>query len=60
MRTAVLRRQRGVTAIEYALIAALIAVVVLVSIGQLGLNVMSLYDTSTSKILEAIRGALGS
>ncbi|MCL4745308.1 MAG: Flp family type IVb pilin [Burkholderiaceae bacterium] len=52
-------RQAGVTAIEYALIAALIAVVILASVSLTGTNLKALYDSSTSKILAAIRGAVG-
>ena len=53
------RRQAGVTAIEYALIAALIAIVILGALTLTGGNLKNLYDASTSSILKAIANALG-
>jgi pilus assembly protein Flp/PilA len=38
-------REDGVTAIEYALVASLIAIVILGTITLLGTNVKGLYDT---------------
>lgn len=42
--TAVIRDTRGATAIEYALIASLIAVVIVVAVGTLGTNVKGLFN----------------
>lgn len=50
--------QRGVTAIEYALIAALICIVIAVSVGTAGARVRELYDDSEARIVGAIKGAL--
>ena len=46
-----LREQRGATAIEYAMIAAGIAVAILAAINSLGTSVLSMYET--------IRNAMG-
>lgn len=46
------RQQRGATVIEYALIAALIAVVVFVTVGQLGTGV----DGKFGEARDAITG----
>lgn len=40
----------GATAVEYALIAALIAVVIVAGVVLLGSNVFSLYDSAASSI----------
>ena len=42
--------EAGVTAIEYGLIAALIAVVIIVGAGTLGTNLNSLFDGIATKI----------
>ncbi|WP_332777741.1 Flp family type IVb pilin [Polaromonas sp.] len=53
------QRQRGVTAIEYALIATLIAIVALVSMAATGgANAFS-WSTTADKISTAIQTALG-
>ena len=46
-----LREQQGATAIEYAMIAAGIAVAILAAVNSLGLSVLSMYET--------IRNAMG-
>lgn len=40
-----IRDARGTTAVEYALIAGLIAVVIAVAVGVMGGNLQSLYNT---------------
>lgn len=44
----------GVTAIEYALLAALIFGVIVVSVGLLGDNVKALYDDIAKQVSDAI------
>ena len=41
----VVRDARGATAIEYALIAGLVAVVIAAAVGAIGTNVKSLYNS---------------
>lgn len=53
-----LSMQRGVTAIEYALIAALICIVIAVSVGTVGTTVRALYDRSEAQIVSAITEVL--
>lgn len=48
-------REAGVTAIEYALIASLIAVAILAGVGGLGLELEALY----LRVCNAVVGALG-
>ncbi len=43
-----LHDRRGVTALEYGMMAALIAMVVFVSVTQLGTKVLSLWTTVTT------------
>jgi pilus assembly protein Flp/PilA len=43
----------GATAVEYALIAALIAVVVIAGVALLGLNLKAQYDDSATQIANA-------
>lgn len=43
--TSVIRDTRGATAIEYALIAGLIAVVIAVAVGTLGTDVKGLFNS---------------
>lgn len=50
--------QRGVTAIEYALIASMICIVIAVSVGTVGVKVRELYDGSAERIVGAIKEAL--
>ena len=58
-RTGSRRRQTGVTAIEYALIAALIAIAIIGGLSVTGNGLKNLYDASTSKIIAAIQNAVG-
>lgn len=44
------RDKRGVSAVEYALIAALIAVVIIGTVTTLGTNVKSVFSTISSSI----------
>lgn len=48
--TAHRRRQTGVTSIEYALIASLIAVVIVGAVSATGANVSSLYNHVAAKV----------
>ena len=48
-----LRDEEGVTAIEYALIAALIAVVIITGATAVGLNVNGLFQTVAGKLANA-------
>ena len=45
-----LRDESGVTAIEYALIASLIAVAIVMSVSALGLNLKDLYEMVSDKV----------
>ena len=45
-----LRNEQGVTALEYALIAALVAVVIIGSVSLLGQNVSSVFGTIANTI----------
>ncbi|MEK9776114.1 MAG: Flp family type IVb pilin [Quisquiliibacterium sp.] len=56
MRAGIARRQLGVTAIEYGIIAAMIAVACLVGIGSLGATNSSVF----SKVANAFPGAADS
>ena len=46
----VLRDERGATAVEYGLMVALIAVVVIVAVTLLGTNLSSLFNTVATKV----------
>ena len=46
-----LREEDGVTAIEYGLIAALIAVVIIVGMAAVGSSLNNLYNTISSAVL---------
>ena len=50
-------RERGATAIEYGLIAALMAIVMLVGLTNLADNTTGLWGGSTNKILNAMNSA---
>lgn len=52
-------RQQGVTSIEYALISALVAMVVLVAITNLGTKVGELYTFVADKVSCAVSGKGG-
>ena len=45
-----LRNEQGVTALEYALIASLVAVVIIGSVSLLGQNVSSVFNTIAGTI----------
>jgi pilus assembly protein Flp/PilA len=49
-------KEEGATSIEYALVAALIAVVIVVSVNAVGFQVCQRYKT----VAEAVSGAMGS
>ena len=46
----------GVTAIEYGLLAALIAIAIIVGVGALGLKVEAMYLFVCNKVVAAIGG----
>jgi pilus assembly protein Flp/PilA len=50
MFTAFLRDEQGATAIEYGLIAALVAVAIIIAVEQLGVSLGSLYDGVSGKV----------
>ncbi|WP_331497846.1 Flp family type IVb pilin [Propionivibrio sp.] len=50
------RDEAAVTSIEYALIAALIAIVIVVSIGNVGTAVMALYEMVAEEVAKAASG----
>ena len=50
MFTAFLRDEGGATAIEYALIAALVAVAIIVAVEALGTSLGGLYDAVAGKV----------
>ena len=51
-----LQDEAGVTAIEYALLASLIAVVIVGAVTMLGLNLGVLYDGVATAVSDAISG----
>ena len=51
---------RGVTAIEYGLIAALIAVVIIVAVTNVGDNLNLVFDTWSAAVLGAVQSSGGS
>ena len=51
-----LREESGVTAIEYALLASLIAVVIVGAVTTVGLNLGVLYDMLATEVSDAISG----
>lgn len=53
------RLQKGVTSIEYALVAALIAIAVFTAIGMAGTTVKAMWNDSATKIADAVAGVLG-
>lgn len=50
---AIARHDRGATAVEYALIASLIAVVVIIAVVLLGTNLLGLFNESASSYADA-------
>lgn len=53
-----LRRQCGATSIEYALLSALIALFILVSVGNTGSAVLNLWSDIADQVTVAITAAL--
>ena len=53
------RKQEGVTAIEYGLIAALIAVVIIAAVTLTGTNISNLFDTVAKSVSTADKTAGG-
>ncbi|MGV2290629.1 Flp family type IVb pilin [Trinickia sp. YCB016] len=52
--TRFLQDEQGVTAIEYALIASLIVLVIIVSVGLLGTSVTNLYNQIETQLAAAL------
>ena len=50
-----LRRQRGATSIEYALLSTLIAVFILVSVGNTGLALSSFWGYIADQVVAALQ-----
>jgi pilus assembly protein Flp/PilA len=50
VKVAALRSDRGATAVEYGLMVALIAVVIIVAVTALGTNLTSLFTTVSTKV----------
>jgi pilus assembly protein Flp/PilA len=48
-----LRQERAVTAIEYALLGGLIAVVIVIAVGLAGAQLKTLFDTIQTQITQA-------
>ena len=48
------KEEDGVTAIEYALIAALISVVIIVAVTLVGDNLSAIYDSVASDVVNAV------
>ena len=55
-----LTRDDGVTAIEYGLIAALISVVIIASLGLVGAEVETTFNTWTNAVHNAVQTSQGS
>ena len=53
-RLAMLRDERGATAIEYGLLAALIAAVIIITVAALGTNLTSLFETLADALGDAL------
>jgi pilus assembly protein Flp/PilA len=53
--TAKLADESGVTAIEYALLAALIAMVIIVGVGATGISLRTLYNTWSAAVVAALK-----
>lgn len=49
-KVAALRSDRGATAVEYGLMVALIAIVIIVAVTLLGTNLSSLFNTVATKV----------
>jgi len=57
--TSLLASERGVTAIEYGLIAALIAVAIIAAMGLVGAEIQTTFDTWTSAVSNAVKSSQG-
>ncbi len=57
--TSLLTSDRGVTAIEYGLIAALIAVAIIAAMSLVGAEVQNTFDIWTNAVRNAVQGAQG-
>jgi pilus assembly protein Flp/PilA len=53
-RLAAMRDERGATAIEYGLLAALIAAVIIITVAALGTNLTSLFETLADALGDAL------
>ena len=56
MLTRFLRDERGVTAIEYGVIAGMVFVVIVAGVSAVGANVSGLFNTVASNLLSASGG----
>jgi len=54
-----MKYQRGVTSIEYALLATLIAIGIIVGVGATGEANAKIWTSWTGKVIAAVKGALG-
>ena len=50
VKVAALRNDRGATAVEYGLMVALIAIVIIVAVSVLGKNLSSLFNTTANSV----------
>ena len=50
VKVAALRSDRGATAVEYGLMVALIAIVIIVAVTALGTNLSALFNTVATKV----------
>jgi len=50
VRAVLLRQERGATAVEYGLMVALIAIVIIVAVTMLGTNLSSLFNTVATSV----------
>ena len=57
--TSLLTSDRGVTAVEYGLIAALIAVAIIAVMSLVGAEVQNTFDIWTNAVRNAVQGAQG-
>lgn len=57
--TTLVRADKGVTAIEYGLIAAMIAVVIIASLSMVGAEVHATFDTWSGAVHNAVEGSQG-
>ncbi len=48
-----LRHERAVSAIEYALLGGLIAVVIVIAVGLAGTQLKALFDTISNEVMQA-------